>query len=250
VECIVRDLLWSDVESHVHKGYVVGKCSIDCTQKPLPAPLQEGSKVVVLCGIRLGSYTCLTAAEATIANLNRVQQWVDELRSGQGDPVLLQIHEHLIEDADLIRKSKVRSPHTFILNGENLRPFVFGGAVVVMEPIPRIAAVTVPRMTDVSVSRVLFGELSEHQIRVACKSNNCASATVGVKVVGYCRVGEQAAAASDCLMSVSPPRIFQGSRHGWWKLVFRFRNHAFNFRDVGEFTNYFYVGLFGNRRKH
>ncbi len=59
VEYIVRDLLWSDVDSHVHKGYVVGKCSIDCTQKPLPAPLQEGSKVVVLCGIRLGSYTCL-----------------------------------------------------------------------------------------------------------------------------------------------------------------------------------------------
>jgi len=67
-----------------------------------------------------------------------VQQWVDELRSRQGDPVLLQIHEHLIEDADLIRKSKVRSPDTFILNGENLRPFVFGGAVAVMEPIPRI----------------------------------------------------------------------------------------------------------------
>ena len=42
-----------------------------------------------------------------------VQQWVDELRSRQGDPVLLQIHEHLIEDADLIRKSKVRSPDTF-----------------------------------------------------------------------------------------------------------------------------------------
>ena len=59
VEYIVRDLLCSDVDSHVHKGYVVGKCSIDCTQKPLPAPLQEGSKVVVLCGIRLGSYTCL-----------------------------------------------------------------------------------------------------------------------------------------------------------------------------------------------
>ena len=62
-------------------------------------------------------------------------------------------------------------------------------------------------MMDVSVSRVLFGELSEHQIRVACKSNNCAGATVGVKVVGYCRVGEQAAAASDCSMSVSPPEL-------------------------------------------
>jgi len=100
-----------------------------------------------------GSYTCLTAAEATIANLNRMQQWVDELRSRQGDPVLLQIHEHLIEDAGLIRKSKVRSPDTFILNGENLRPFVFGGAAAVMEPIPHIATVTVPRMMDVSVSR-------------------------------------------------------------------------------------------------
>jgi hypothetical protein len=68
VEYIVRDLFWSDVDSHVHKGYVVGKCFIDGTQKPLPAPLQEGSKVVVLCGIRLGSYTCLTAAEGTVAN--------------------------------------------------------------------------------------------------------------------------------------------------------------------------------------
>jgi hypothetical protein len=55
VEYIVRDLLWSDVDSHVHKGYVVGKGFIDCTQKPIPAPLQEGSKVVVLCGTRLGS---------------------------------------------------------------------------------------------------------------------------------------------------------------------------------------------------
>ena len=61
--------LCSDVDSHVHKGYVVGKGFIDCTQKPIPAPLQEGSKVVVLCGTRLGSYTCLTAAEATIACL-------------------------------------------------------------------------------------------------------------------------------------------------------------------------------------
>jgi len=93
--------------------------------------------------------------------------------------------------------------------------------------------------------------LSEHQIRVACKSNNCAGATVGVKVVGYCRVGEQAAAASDSSMSVSPPEL-NIPRVKAWLVEARFSipqtTRSISAMSVTSPT--IYVGLFGNRRKH
>jgi hypothetical protein len=204
LEYIVRDLLRSNPDSYVHNGYVVGESFVDCAQKSLPAPFEEGSKVILLCSLRPAmGYTCLPPAEATETNLNPVRQWVAELRSRQIDPVLLQLHEHLLEDAELIQKSHV--PGTFTVNGETVRPLVFSVEVTWIAPVPMIHTVTVPRLMDVAVSRVLFGDEIQRQIRVACRSNRCGGATVGSKVVGYCRVGRMG--AQDCLLSVTSPRM-------------------------------------------
>jgi len=203
LEYIVRDLYWSDPDAYVRDGYVVGKGFVDCTQKPLPAPLKEGDKVIALCGVRLGSYSCLRPVPATSMNINRVQQWVAELRSRQGDPVLLLVHGRLLEDAELIRKSDGHAKGTFTVNGEAVRPLVFSGTVAFLSPISRIARVKISRMMDISISSVLFGDEAERQIRVTCRSDKCAGATVGAKVVGYCRMGQRG--AQDCLISTSSP---------------------------------------------
>lgn len=202
LEYSVRNLLWSDPDSYFHEGYLVGKSFVDCTQKPLPAPFKKGSKVIVLCSARPVLGVCSLPTQATEKNLNRVRQWVADLRSGQIDPVLLQVHERLLDDGDLMRKPN-HSQGTFTLNGEVLRPLVFSGEVTWIAPVPLIHTVPVPRMMDIGISRVLFGDESEPQIRVACRLNRCSAATVGAKVVGYCRLGR--VGAQDCLLSMASP---------------------------------------------
>jgi hypothetical protein len=213
LEYVVRDLLWRDPDSYLRDGDLVNKGFVDCIQKPLPAPFKEGSKVIVLCSARpaLGDI-CSLPAQATERNLNRVRQWVAELRSRQIDPVLLHVHQRLLDDGDLMRKPN-HPQGAFTLNGEVLHPLVFSGKVTWIAPVPMIHTVTTPRMIDIGISRLLFGDESEPQIRVACRLNRCLDATVGAKVVGYCRVGR--VGAQDCLVSIASPETATPKVNEW-----------------------------------
>jgi len=146
-------------------------------------------------------------APATREDVNRVGEWVGDLRSKEGDPALLQIHERLFHDADLIRKATRQQAGTITLNGvDALRPVAFTGEVTRLDPVPFIARVSLRRTMHVEVLQLLFGEFTEREVQVACRSSNCAGATVGARLLAYCRVGKDAR-APDCLLSVSPPEV-------------------------------------------
>jgi len=204
LDYIVHDVLWSSPDSYLQSGYVVSKGFIDCTEMPLPMPFHEGSKVIVLCGIQLGHYACLPPVEATTANRNRVQSWVDNLRRA-GEPVLLQIHERILEDGDLLDKSTLRVPGTFRINGEPVRPLVFSGLVKWIEPIPTTVHVVPRRSIAVSISRVLWGDNTQPQIRAYCNSTKCGGVQVGWKVLGYCRLTPHE--PQECLISLCPSEL-------------------------------------------
>jgi len=45
---------------------------------------------------------CLPPAKYTDVTLNNVASWIEELRQKAGDPVLLQIHEHLRDSLEFL----------------------------------------------------------------------------------------------------------------------------------------------------
>lgn len=213
LEYIVRDLLWNNTDSFLRNGSLVTKGFVDCIQKPLPAPFKKGSKIIALCAAppSLGDI-CSPPVEATESNLNRVRRWIATLQSTQVDPALMQIHERLLDDADLMRKPTGHGQE-FRINGEVLRALMFMGEVKRIAPVPPILRVTMPRMMDIGISRVLFGDERESQIRIACRANRCSGATVGARIIAYCRLGR--VGAQDCLASIASPETAVPKLNDW-----------------------------------
>jgi hypothetical protein len=215
LEYTVSELLWNEPESPVSKGYKVSKGFIDCTQPRLPPPFQVGSKVIVLCGVSRGlAYVCLSPVQFTPDTLKNVEKWIDELRRDEGDPALLQMHERLIEDADLVRKSKVQVPEgAFMLNGEVSQPIAFLGEITWVEPAPKVWTVMPRREMRISIGRLLLGSYREPQITSWCNSIHCGGAASGTKVIAYCRVRERSPA--ECLISMTLPEQNVGKVETW-----------------------------------
>jgi hypothetical protein len=203
LEYTVSELLWNEPDSPVSKGYKVSKEYIDCTEPRLPSPFRLGSKVIAICGVSARrAYVCLSPVQLTPESLKKVEEWIDELRHDEGDPALLQIHERLVEDADLVHKSKAQVPEgAFMLNGEVRQPIAFLGEITLVEPMPRAWTVFPRREMCISVQRVLLGNYREAEIRSWCNSINCGGATAGEKVIGYCRVSEHP--PHECLISTA-----------------------------------------------
>ena len=95
----VTDPLWSDPDAPI-TDYDVEKSYIDCQQKPLAASFVVGSKVIVYAEARPGhGYAWLPPLHFTPERLAQVQLWLADLRLKVGDPVLLQIRQHLIDQS-------------------------------------------------------------------------------------------------------------------------------------------------------
>ena len=95
--------LWNDPESYAENGSKVAKGFTDCTQRRLPAPFFEVTKLIVYCEAEpVQGDGCLPPAKYTDVTLNNVASWIEELRQKAGDPVLLQIHEHLRDSLELL----------------------------------------------------------------------------------------------------------------------------------------------------
>jgi hypothetical protein len=103
LEYIISTLLWNDPESYAENGSKVAKGFTDRTQRRLSAPFFEGTKLIVYCEAEpvLGD-GCLPPAKYTDDTLKKVASWIEELRQKAGDPVLLQIHEHLRDSLELL----------------------------------------------------------------------------------------------------------------------------------------------------
>ena len=62
-----------------------------------------GTKLIVYCEAEpVQGDLCLPPAKYTDLTLNNVASWIEELRQKAGDPVLLQIHEHLRDSLELL----------------------------------------------------------------------------------------------------------------------------------------------------
>jgi hypothetical protein len=203
LEYTVSELLWNEPDSPVSKGYKLSKGFIDCIQRRPPPPFQLGSKVIALCGVSRGlAYICLSPVQFTPDNLKNVEGWIDELRHEEGDPALLQIHERLVEDADLVRNSKLQAPErAFTLNGEVKQPIALLGEITWVEPPPKVWTVMPRREMHISIGRLLLGNYQDSQITSWCNSLDCGGATARTAVIAYCRVREHSPA--ECLISMT-----------------------------------------------
>jgi len=152
----------------------VGKGIIDCTLKRLTAPFELGSKVIVYCEAELArGDRCLTPLLFANDTFNKVHSWIDELRQKEGDPALLQIHDHLRDSLEL----------------DPSRPILFLGQVSWAEPIhpgPRVCLVCALPLIRIAVSRLLWGfDAKEREIAFSCRKA-CANLSLGTWVVAYC----------------------------------------------------------------
>lgn len=103
LEYSISTLLWNDPESYAENGSKVAKGFTDCTQRRLPAPFFEGTKLIVACEAEpVQGDRCLPPAKYTDVTLKNVASWIEQLRQKAGDPVLLQIHEHLRDSLELL----------------------------------------------------------------------------------------------------------------------------------------------------
>ena len=103
LEYSISTLLWNDPESYAENGSKVARGFTDCTQRRLPAPFFEGTKLIVYCEAEpVQGDRCLPPAKYTDVTLKNVASWIEELRQKAGDPVLLQIHEHLRDSLELL----------------------------------------------------------------------------------------------------------------------------------------------------
>jgi hypothetical protein len=103
LEYSISTLLWNDPESYAENGSKVAKGFTDCTQRRLAAPFFEGTKLIVDCEAEpVQGDRCLPPAKYTDVTLKNVASWIERLRQKAGDPVLLQIHEHLRDSLELL----------------------------------------------------------------------------------------------------------------------------------------------------
>lgn len=171
----VSDVLWSDPDSPVAKDYVVEKDYIDCQQKALPSSFSAGSKVIVFAEARpLHGYAWLPPLHFTPEYLALVQGWLSDLRLKAGDPVLLEIRQHLMEE----------STHP------NSQPLVFLGQVRRVARMPEVSLSMPRRDMDIDVTRVLAGNLPSEfrgpSLTTWCNSMKCSGLSADSKVLGYC----------------------------------------------------------------
>src|ERR1022692_3763359 len=95
--------IWNDPESYAENGSQVAKGFTGCTQRRLPAPFFEGTKLIANCEAEpVQGDRCLPPAKYTDVTLNNVASWIEEFRQKAGDPVLLQTHEHLRDSLELL----------------------------------------------------------------------------------------------------------------------------------------------------
>jgi len=173
LEYRISELLWNDPDSYARSGGNVGKGFIDCTQKRLPPPFEAGSKVIVYCEAEPArGDRCLPPVHFADDRLQKVRAWIDELKQKEGDPVLLQIHDHLRDSLELAPS----------------RPILFLGQVSWAEPInrgPRICTICELPTVRVAVNRLLWGyDAKEREIAFSCRG--CADFSLGMKVIAYC----------------------------------------------------------------
>lgn len=181
----ISEILWQEPDSPETPGYTVSKGFIDCAEKPLPAPpFVVGTKVIVFCETRR-RFSCLPPVELTGKNREKVRSWLDELRTAEGDPALLQIHERFLQSEALLRKAAPGMP---VLNGESTSPFLFVGQVSRVQKLSDFRAiVVVPRLTmDITVSRILWGDYKDSAVAAWCNSSRCGGATAGETVIMHC----------------------------------------------------------------
>lgn len=202
----VVENLWVEPDSPVKPGYIVSKGFIDCREKQLATPpFAIGAKVLLYCG-RLDRYGCLPPTLYTDESLHRVQSWLDALRSGEGDPALLQIHERLLYSAELLRKVPPGRP--VVINGELGQPFLFTGQVRSIEPLPSREPVPMSvrsrRYLKVAVSKVLWGEFIEPIVQAWCNSLECGGAQPNDIIILHC----QAARFAEC----SSPSVYSDEK--------------------------------------
>ena len=184
----VVEVLWDEPDSLAQPGYIVSKGFVDCREKPLDSPpFAVGVKVLLYCG-KLDGYSCLPPAQYSDENLHTVQTWLDQLRAEEGDPALLQVHEHLLQSAELLRKVPAGRP--VVTNGELSRPFVFTGQVKSIEP-PRLQGPTpmsvgIRRYMEITVSKVLWGDFKDPVVHAWCNSPKCGGAQPDETVILHC----------------------------------------------------------------
>jgi hypothetical protein len=177
----VTDPLWSDPDSPIAKDYVVEKGYIDCQQKPLAGSFIVGSKVIVYAEERPGhGYAWLPPLHFTPERLAHVQSWLADLRLKVGDPVLLRIRQHLMEQS----------------NHSNAKSLVILGEVRRIAPMPKAWTVAPRRDIDIDITRVLAGHLPSESrgtsLRTWCNDFiKCSGLNVGSKVLGYCDLAEE-----------------------------------------------------------
>lgn len=185
----VTDPLWSDPDSLI-MDCVVEKSYIDCQQKPLAASFIVGSKVIVYAEARPGhGYAWLPPLHFTPERLAQVQSWLADLRLKVGDPVLLQIRQHLMEQS----------------NHSNAKSLVILGEVRRIAPMPKAWTIMPRRDIDIDITRVLAGHLPSESrgtsLRTWCNDFiKCSGLNVGSKVLGYCDLAEE---WRGCLLSSS-----------------------------------------------
>jgi len=185
----VTDPLWSDPDALIAKDYVVEKGYIDCQEKPLAASFVVGSKVILYAEARPGKgYRWLPPLHFTSERLAQVQSWLADLRLKVGDPVLLQIRQHLMD----------QSTHS------NAKPLVFLGQVRQIAPLPKMWTIMPRRDVDIDVTRILAGHLPgesrDMSLRTWCNSIQCSGLNVGGKILGFCDLAEE---WRGCLLSPS-----------------------------------------------
>jgi hypothetical protein len=108
LEYSISTLLWNDPESYAENGSKVAKGFTDCTQRRLPAPFFEVTKLIVDCEAEpVQGDRCLPPANYTDVTLRNVALWIGQLRQKAGDPVLLQIHEHLRDSLEFLPRRPI-----------------------------------------------------------------------------------------------------------------------------------------------
>jgi hypothetical protein len=185
----VTDPLWSDPDSLIAKDYVAEKSYIDCRQKPLAASFVVGSKVIVYAEARPShGYAWLPPLHFTPERLAQVQSWLADLRLKVGDPVLLQIRQHMMD----------QSIHS------NAKSLVFLGEVRRIAPVPKVWTITLRRDMDIDITRIFAGHLPSESrgasLRTWCNSIQCSGLNVGSEVLGSCDLAEE---WRGCLLSSS-----------------------------------------------
>jgi hypothetical protein len=184
----ITESLWSDPDSLEAPGYILSLDFINCLEKPLASPpFGVGVKVILYCA-RFDRYSCLTPVPYTDENYRKVQDWLDELRSEEIDPALLQVHEDLLKSAELLRAS--HDGKTVITYGEISRPFVFVGQVKSIDPPPgqgpRPMRVAIRPHMNIAISKVLWSEYSDSVVSAWCNSMKCGGIQANDNVIMHC----------------------------------------------------------------